>query len=251
MNLKELREYQKLVQDNKSLQQECNKYCDTIDQYKNKIQDLDEKINTLQNMLLNLNKNKRELLSDILSRENACLLEINKYKAIIKEKDRYIAMLQNLEEEVNILSSGSEVENEIYTNRHKRIIILLTELTNIMLIKWEILDPNERLYKNILMNTQRTDFDFDADLEIYMVTFKLYHFILHWNQDTNKLYGFYGLHKYRWTYTPLEVSHELLDELLNAITNQSFKDDACWTLTGKSTKLIMNSYNDYKITEEW
>lgn len=91
MNFKELREYQKLVQDNKSLQQECNNYLKTIDQYENKIQDLDEKINTLQNMLLNLNTNKHELLSNILSRENACLLEINKYKAIIKEKDRYIA----------------------------------------------------------------------------------------------------------------------------------------------------------------
>lgn len=241
----------KLKQDNKSIQQECKNYLETINQYENKINGLDEKINTLQNMLLSLNQNKHVLLSDILSRENACLQEINKYKAIIKEKDHYIAMLQNLENEINILSSGSEVENEIYINRHKRIIILLTELTNIMLIKWEVLDPNERLYKNILMNTQRTDFDFDADLDIYMVTFKLYHFILHWNQDTNKLYGFYGLHKYRWTYSPLEVSNELLDDLLNSITNQSYKDDACWTLTGKSTKLIMNSYNDYKITEEW
>lgn len=58
-------------------------------------------------MLLRLNQNKHVLLSDIISRENACLQEINKYKAIIKEKDHYIAKLQNLEDEINILSSGS------------------------------------------------------------------------------------------------------------------------------------------------
>ena len=237
----------KLKQDNKSIQQEFNFFNKIISRLRNTIKYQEEELNSFQSMFLNSRFNKHELMSDILARENSCILEVNNYKAIIKEKDRCITKLQSLESEINILYDKSNVEDEIYLNRHNRIIEILIELTSNQLIKWKSLDPIERIYKIILANTQRGDYYFDDYIEIYVSTVEACHFVFHWNQDTDLLYCFYGLHKHRWSYVLLEVPQKSLEDLLNAI---SYSGDN-WTPPEKFTKLIMNSYKDYKISEEW